>query len=571
MTKRVQARARIGIGVALAALAATTLNAAPAGAATVAATGATITRTDAAAGTTLTVKATVARLDLWCSSNKLVVNKRATTIPCDRLLSVTTTGLIGNDTVEINATGFGSALPKTTLAVKTGAGNDTINVRHNGSLTVYGGAGNDKIGAGLATGKHPVSETLLGEDGNDTLSNYGFITATRVWYNSDAPAIAASKALGSTLRGGPGTDTIIGDDYRWSTVPFDAADRFDLKEGPALLSPDEGTGVVPSFTYQVASGDPSSPDTLAYGRSTALTVRCVTVSGQYRAKYVVNGVRLPVDCAFRYLAITGTDRAESLDYDQALGNGSSRYGLGIQVNMGGGNDTATLRHPMGSSTVDGGTGDDRLASGIHNGLANGESSSNALLRGGPGNDTVTNLGFLDPNPPVKVPGEPDYAFDHATYLQGDAGADRLVGGTTRVDDFTVDVHDTVIDNGGPAVFRFQGTSGADRVAIHHRGAAASTLDVTAGGVSRSFPLTPLTSTLVATTFGGDDVLSVDGASVGTLTVLEPGTGTDQVSVAPGKPATSDVPGGYTWIRIPGYQSIGYDAEATERFTLVPSP
>src|SRR4051794_37519944 len=71
---------------------------------TIRATGATITRTDAPAGTTLTVKASVARLDLWCTANKLVVNTKATSVPCDRLVSVTTTGLIGN-AIAINATG----------------------------------------------------------------------------------------------------------------------------------------------------------------------------------------------------------------------------------------------------------------------------------------------------------------------------------------------------------------------------------------------------------------------------------------------------------------------------------
>jgi hypothetical protein len=169
---------RMALGAATFAAGVSILAGAPVGAATttIAATGATITRTDSTAGTTITVKATVHRLDLWCSSNRLVVNKKATSVPCNRLLSVTTIGLLGDDTVEINATGFGSSLPTTSLAVKTGSGNDTIIVRHRSTFTAYAGAGNDVVRSGFAAGDRAVAQTLRGDDGNDTLTSLGQIT-----------------------------------------------------------------------------------------------------------------------------------------------------------------------------------------------------------------------------------------------------------------------------------------------------------------------------------------------------------------------------------------------------------
>jgi hypothetical protein len=182
----------------------------PAGAATttIKATGATLTRTDASAGTTLTVKATVARLDLWCSSNKLVVNKKATAVPCNKLLSVTTTGLTGNDWVEINATSFGSSLPKTALTVKTGAGNDTINIRHRSTLTVHAGAGNDVVAAGFAAGLRTTDQVVRGDDGNDKLTNLGELESLPTSGPHDP---GPSRESFTTLDGGLGADRFLSD------------------------------------------------------------------------------------------------------------------------------------------------------------------------------------------------------------------------------------------------------------------------------------------------------------------------------------------------------------------------
>ena len=540
--------------------------AAPASASTsIKATGATITRSDTTAGTTLTVKATVARLDLWCSSNRLVVNKKATTIPCNKLVSVTTTGLTGNDWVEINATGFGSSLAKTALVVKTGAGNDTINVRHNGSLTVYAGAGNDRIGAGLASGSHPVSELQLGEDGNDTLTNYGFITAPKVPYDWDAASIARSKGLGSTLRGGPGADTIIGDNTRWSDVTVASNDTVDLKEGPALVSPDEGTATPPSWTYQVSSGSPWNRDTLAFGRATTLAVRC-TSSTDGRGSYTVNGLRIPVPCAYHYLEVQGTDRGETFDFDQNQRNGPDRYGMGVHATLAGGDDVATIRSLAGSLTADGGTGNDHLTVGIHG--AGGESGASGSLTGGAGTDTLTNLGFVDPNPPIYDPTAGLGGYDYLVQLDGGPGADRINGAATTVDLFALDPADTIVDKGGPAVARYLGTTGTDSVIVQGNDAAATTVDVLAGSNRKRITLPIGVLRLEVLTGDGDDDVSLLGRSKGTATYTDTGAGIDSITFWVRPPLTDQYSddGIYRTITQTGYQPITWHAPNVERVT-----
>jgi hypothetical protein len=506
-----------------------TLTAAPAGAATstIKATGATITRTDATAGTTLTVKATVARLDLWCSSNKLVVNKKATTIPCNKLLSVTTTGLTGNDTVEINATNFGSSLPKTTLAVKTGAGNDTINVRHNGTLTVYAGAGNDKIGAGLASGSHPVGETLLGEDGTDTLSNYGFITAPRVAYGWTATEIAQVKALRSNLRGGPGADRYVEDDLRWSDITLDASDVVTRKEGPATYSPERPTTTAAPWALDVAAGDPYLPNTLAFGTTTSLDVRCAATATDALTR--INGLTVPEPCSLRPLEIQGTDRADTVTYDQKLRNGFGKYGLNVSVDLKGGDDVAAVRAPLGGVDISGGTGNDRLAVGIYNSAGNADASGGGGIRGDAGNDTLTNLGFLDPNPPVYVPENGPGSYDFAIALEGGAGADRLIGAATTIDSFWVEQADTVEDPGGPAYWNLAGTSGADTITATGREALGTVVDIGQGSLSKRFTLSPLTISLQIDALAGDDNLSLLDRSKHTAVSLDPGDGIDALT------------------------------------------
>lgn len=224
--------ARLIAAAAAVAASSVALAAAPASAAataTIKVTGATITRTDATAGTTLTVKATVARLDLWCSANKLVVNKKATTIPCNKLVSVTTTGQTGNDWVEVNATGFGSSLASSSLAIKTGAGNDTINVRHRSNLTVYAGAGNDAVAAGFGAGLRTASQTLRGDDGNDKLTNLGEMVSLEEPVHGGG----AARYANTTFDGGPGADRYLRDPNNSLGGVFITADLDDTIETPA--------------------------------------------------------------------------------------------------------------------------------------------------------------------------------------------------------------------------------------------------------------------------------------------------------------------------------------------------
>lgn len=553
------------LGVLLA-LGAITVAGPPASAATtISATGATITRSDTAAGTTLTVKATVARLDLWCSAGKLAVNKKATTIACNRLLNVTTTGLTGNDTVAINATGFGSSLPKTTLTVKTGAGDDTVDVRHRGTLTVWAGSGNDRIGAGLATGTHPVSEQLLGEDGSDTLTNHGFITAPRVTYGASPGEVAASGALRSSLRGGPGADRIVEDDWRWSDTTLDASDTVTRKDGPATYSPERSVGTAAAWTLDTASGDPYSPDTLTMGTATALDIRCTaTTTGS--ARYRIGGLTVPEACALRPLDVVGTGRADTVTYDQKLGNGTGKYGMNLDVYLGGGDDTATIRHPLGAIAVEGGPGNDRISSGLYNSLSNAEATNTDQLRGDAGNDTLTNLGFLDPNPPTYLTAEPG-AYDFRIGLDGGAGADRLVGAATTIDWFQADITDTMADPGGPSLVELVATPGRDGVFVTGHEAAGTTVVVT-GATTKTFTLSPLAIELRLDTLAGDDNLNLEGRSLRTAVFADTGDGIDALTIGFEPPLTDtwSPDGRIRTVTQTGYQPVSWVAANVERTT-----
>lgn len=251
--------------------------AAPASAATttIKATGATITRTDAASGTTLTVKATVARLDLWCSANKLVVNKKATTIPCNKLVSVTTTGLTGNDWVEINATGFGSSLASSTLAIKTGAGNDTINVRHRSNLTVYAGAGNDTVAAGFGAGLRTADQTLRGDDGNDKLTNLGEMVALPTTGPHDS---GPNRESNTTMDGGLGADRFLSDPnngFVGMSLVADLDDSIETGANFIRLSTGAGDDTI-KLSSQFLKGLTISSTRTAGGKTTARTFTLTT-------------------------------------------------------------------------------------------------------------------------------------------------------------------------------------------------------------------------------------------------------------------------------------------------------
>ena len=556
---------RIGAALAISG-SALALTAGPAHAATttVKATGATITRTDAAAGTTLTVKATVARLDLWCSSNKLVVNKAATAIPCNKLLSVTTTGLTGNDAVEINATSFGSSLPKTTLVVKTGAGNDTINVRHNGSLTVYAGAGNDKVGAGLASGSHPVSETLLGEDGNDTLTNYGFITAPRVAYAPSPAEIAASKAVRSVMRGGPGTDRYVEDDWRWSDLTLDAADAVTRKWGPATYSPERATTAAAPWSFDAAGGDPYAIDTLTMGTATSLDIRCVATSPNPLTR--INGLTVPEICAQRPLLVLGTSRADTVTYDQKIGHGYGNQGASVSIDLGAGDDVATARIPWGSAGLSGGPGNDRLAIGLYNSASRAQHPSGGTMNGGDGTDTLTNLGFLDPNPPVYDPAKGVAGYGFVVEMNGAAGADRLVGAANTIDSYWVDPTDTLVENGGPSSVNFRATAGPDDITVTNRNTAGTTLDIGTGAATKRFTLSPLAINLNVYAVGGDDNLSVLDGSKRTAVFIDPGDGIDALTtrfIQPWTTTYSQPDGSTVTVVQAGYQPVSWYAPNLE--------
>lgn len=532
--------------------------------------GATITRTDVDASTWLLVKATVARLDLWCSANRLVANRVATSIPCDRLVAVATNGSPGPDTVVINATGFGTALPRTTLTVKTGSGDDAISIRHRGDLVVSAGAGHDTVEAGLASGTHPVTELLQGEAGNDTLTNLGFITAPVVPWDPDHPEVA--RELASTLRGGSGADRLATHQDRWTDLTLDARDVVAAwKGGPATISPERPTTEPPAWTLDTATSWPYYGNTLSVGTSTALDVRCVP-SADGRGRYQVNGLALPEPCAVRPLRIVGSDGPDAITYDQKLGAGYDATGLSVELLLGGGDDTASVRHPYGGVTIRGGDGDDQLTAGVYNAGPNGDPDNNDLLIGDAGDDTLTNLGFLDPNPPpfeeATEPGAPT-SYPFQAFFSGGPGADRYLGAATTRETFTLDGTDEVIDAEGPTDYDVRTGAGSDLVRVR-LDAPTPTVTWTTGTTTRTIVGAPLTLSIAISTEAGRDVVKVDGASSRTSVHVDGGDGTDRLVVRPRRPYLLEEIGLITSLRPDGSRPISWVTETIESTTLPPT-
>lgn len=530
---------------------------------TVTVPGATITRVDDGSTTTVTVRATTARLDLWCSSGALVANGARTSIPCSRLRAVTTTGLTGADRVAINATGFGSALAASSVTVKTGAGDDTVSVRHHASLTVWGGSGDDVLEAGLAAGSLPVSEVLYGEDGADQLRDLGFLTAPVTPYDPVDPS--AASALRSKLRGGPGADRLTGDATRWTDATLDATDVVDLGEGPATLAPEHAIGAAPAFTYDKATGYPGNPDTLRLGTTRSLAIGCsAVVAGS--SSYVVSGLRLPVPCAIAPLDVIGTAEADAITYDQRVGGGFDRYGPSLSVSLGGGDDVASVRAMPGTATVDGGAGADRITVGVYGGT-NADGTVFAGMGGGEGDDVLTSLGFLTAGGPTYDPAQPPSAYDVHMAIAGGPGADRLTGAATLVDDIGLDVADTLVDGGGPATYRVTGTSGPDAVDLRLAATSAGSITITTPQAARTFVVSPLAALVTAELGAGADTVSVTGGSARTATTLLGGTGSDRLAIRTALASTTIQADAFAIVQQPGLASIAYERSSFEQVSI----
>lgn len=527
---------------------------------TVKAPGAVVSRTDDGASTTLVVKATVARLDLWCSGGRLVVNRSTTGISCSRLARVTTTGLTGDDVVTINATGFGSGRPAPSLTVKTGAGNDTVTVRHHLALTIWAGIGNDVVGAALGAGATPTSEVLYGEDGADRLTNLGFVGIAPIPYDASSPGPAG--AVRSKLRGGPGADRLVGDPTRWTDATLDPGDATSFVDGPATFAPEHTVGAAPAWTYDRAAGNPYDADALRLGTDRTVALGCTTGTAP---RATVDALALPVRCAAP-LVVWGTAGADVVTYDQQTAV-SNRYGLDLTVWLGAGDDVATVRHPLGGGvTIGGGDGADRLTSGTYL-MQNAEGADGSSLLGDAGDDVLTNLGFLGTAPILDLDGPPE-AYDHQTILSGGPGADRLQGAATRVDAFWFDAQDTMTDPGGPARYRATGTLGADAATVDLR-ASGGTLRLTSPSGDRTVALGPLAWSVDIDLLGGDDTAAIRGASSHTSTAAVGGAGTDALTIAPAAtPAILRAPP-WTFLDQPGAAPIGFD-DSFERVAISPA-
>lgn len=235
---RLLAAAAAALAVGLPAL----VHATPASAATVAVPGLKVTTNLEAStgrGSVLITMTTARSLTIVCNGG-VNVNGVKVKIPCHNLIELKITGSSGNDTVDVEGTGFlplavTSPLPELLLTMDLGAGNDTAAVRlRTSTADLLGGPGNDTLSAAAypAAGSH-VRTALYGGDGNDRLTNAGYLAGTKPVYGPNDPA---AYDYGVVMIGGAGADTITGSNDRTDLVDVDTSDTVALGGGPAAVT-----------------------------------------------------------------------------------------------------------------------------------------------------------------------------------------------------------------------------------------------------------------------------------------------------------------------------------------------
>jgi Ca2+-binding RTX toxin-like protein len=268
------------------------------------------------------------------------------------------------------------------LVVNMNGGDDTFTAS-NGlasliSLTVDGGAGNDKITGGDG------NDTLLGGDGNDVIEG---------GRGNDVMFGGAGDDV-FTWDPGDGSDTIEGQDGH-DTMQFEGAnvaEKFDLSANGSRL---RFTRDVGNITMDVNGVEQVNVDAL--GGADTLTVNDLSRTDVTQVNFDLattpgSGVG---DGAADTVIINGTNHADNI---QIAGSGNSFSVTGLSatvsvqgsegandqlvVNALGGNDSvnaAGLPAGVVQLTVDGGTGNDTIVG----------SAGDDMLLGGDGNDTIT--------------------------------------------------------------------------------------------------------------------------------------------------------------------------------------
>ncbi|MCB0971819.1 MAG: hypothetical protein KDA97_09955, partial [Acidimicrobiales bacterium] len=236
---------------------------------------------------------------------------------------------------------------------------------------------------------------------------------------------------------------------------------------------------VDTTTYETGEGGPGVHLDL-----TLTTGRSLSVSCSRTGKVSVNGVWLSTACSeVRFgVAVVGSAGNDTV-HIEGKDLGTSEDG-GIRLNLGYGHDTAKVSHANGSAYLYGEGGNDRLYAGLRADRHHLPEWSKTVIDGGPGNDTLSNLGYL---------GDPEHTHDgqeaeEGATLIGGPGADRIWGSTTRWDHIQMDTSDSVSFSGGPGTVELATSSAADTVVVNANGNYGPKLNITSGTTTTSYAL-----------------------------------------------------------------------------------
>ncbi len=243
----------------------------------------------------------------------------------------------------------------------------------------------------------------------------------RTWSRApETPSPGAAAALGLTLNGEGGDDTLAG-----------GADADTLSGGPGNDQFDEGDA---SNGADTMAGGAGVDDRVTYAARTARVVVTMDATADDGEVGEADSVGADVESAFGGASddlLVGGATANDLTggagddtIDGGAGDDTLNGGLGLDRLTGGaGNDTVfgdddddTILDGAGNDNIDGGTGVDSLDySGVTAGVTMSLADSTAQPTGGAGTDTVTGLENLTGGTGADV-------------LGGDAGANVLTGG-----------------------------------------------------------------------------------------------------------------------------------------------
>jgi len=350
----------------------------------------------------------------------------------------------GNDSVDIFARNDGTV----DATILGGDGNDTLSegsfLDNSTDDTVYmdGGAGNDSLSV-----INDGNSTLHGGDGNDTLGchaqDHSFVT---MFGDAGNDKLVEDPACFTAFNGGSGVDTLnIG-----MESPVEAAVELNLTGIP--LNPD------PKFDSDIVTAQPDVEDVAVRADGN------VTVVGN-SADNVIDATGFGGN-----VSVNGGDGNDSV----------TAVGLGVTLNGGAGNDR--LSADANIASISGGDGNDSLSANVEAGqfgqltpaTLNGGNGNDTLgggveadfFSGGPGTDVVdytkrsANLTvWLDGSHPSGRSGENDH-FDGSTEIVwAGSGNDYLVGNKGNNAFFGNAGNDTIFGGGG--IDAFFGGAGND--------------------------------------------------------------------------------------------------------------